>query len=110
MAICKSMRSWEVKRACPDRHLAGGGPVGYDAWVIAPFGGLSSGWGYFLAVGGLQSGKKVLATIFDVCPLVALLDGRKYGRLSGGTHGSAGTLPHGYPDITPRDANRSMKS
>jgi hypothetical protein len=29
------------------------------------------------ASGGLQPGKKVFATIFEVCPLVALLFGRK---------------------------------
>jgi hypothetical protein len=61
-------------------------------------------------LGVSQDGKKVLATIFDVCPRVALLLGLKYGRLSGGTHGSLGTVPHGYPDITPRDASLSMKS
>jgi hypothetical protein len=55
--------------------------------------------------GGLQSGKKVLASIFDVCPLVALLFGRMYGRLAGGTHGPAGGDPHGYPLITPRVTN-----
>jgi hypothetical protein len=32
--------------------------------------------GYYL-VAGLQPGKKVLATILEVCPLVALLLGRK---------------------------------
>ena len=42
----------------------------------------------------------MLDTIFDVCPLVALLLGRKYGRLEGGTHCPAGGVPHGYPDIT----------
>ncbi len=41
-----------------------------------------------------QSGKKVLATIFAVCPLVALALGRKYGLFSGGTHGSSGNWPH----------------
>jgi hypothetical protein len=41
-----------------------------------------------------QSGKKVLATILDVCPLVALWLGLKYGRLPGGTQGSP-MLPHG---------------
>ena len=46
------------------------------------------------AEGVSQLGKKVLATIFDVCPLVALLNGRKYGLLLGGTHGSDGTEPH----------------
>ena len=38
----------------------------------------------------LQSGKKAFATIFEVCPLVALLLGLKYGRFVGPTHGSAG--------------------
>jgi hypothetical protein len=52
----------------------------------------------------------VLATIFDVCPLVALLLGLKYGLLSGGMHGSLGTLPHAYPFIAPLDANLSMKA
>jgi hypothetical protein len=66
---------------------------------------------YFLRpLGVSQLGKKVLATILLVCPLVALLLGLKYGLFSGGTHGSLGTLLHGYPLITPRDARRSMKS
>jgi hypothetical protein len=56
--------------------------------------------------GGLQLGKKVLATIFDVCPRVALLFGRKYGRLPGGTHIPAGGVPHGYPLITLCSTNR----
>ena len=34
------------------------------------------------------------ATIFEVCPLVALLLGLKYGRLPGGTHGSSCGSPH----------------
>src|SRR5262249_11457473 len=50
----------------------------------------------------LQSGKNVFATILLVWPLVALLFGRKYGRLSGGIHGSLGTVPHRYPCITLR--------
>jgi hypothetical protein len=37
---------------------------------------------------GAHVGKKVLETIFVTCALVALLFGRKYGRLPGGTHGS----------------------
>ena len=43
--------------------------------------------------GGLQPGKKVLATIFDACPLVTPLFGLKYGRFSE-SHGSNGP-PHG---------------
>ena len=46
-----------------------------------------------------QLGKKVLATIFEVCPRVALLFGLKYGRLAGGLHGSPAP-PHGYPPVT----------
>ena len=67
---------------------------------------------YYLlaALGVTQAGKKVLATILLVWPLVALLLGRKYGLFSGGTHGSVGTLLHGYPLITPREASLSMKS
>jgi DNA modification methylase len=42
----------------------------------------------YLLLGVWQLGKKVLATILLVCPLVALLLGRKYGIFSGGTHGS----------------------
>ena len=60
--------------------------------------------------GVVQAGKNVLATILLVWPLVALLLGLKYGRLVGGTHGSVGRLPHGYPLITPLDASLSMKS
>ena len=52
---------------------------------------------YFRGVS--QPGKKVLATILEVCPLVSVLDGRKYG-LFWSSHGSAGAL-HGYPFITP---------
>ena len=55
-----------------------------------------------LPIYGLQVGKKALDTIFAVCPLVALLKGRKYGRFSGGLHGSAGMVPHGYPPMKPR--------
>src|SRR5215218_8093754 len=46
-----------------------------------------------------QSGKNVLATIFEVWPLVRVLDGLKYG-LFWSSHGSAGA-EHGYPFITP---------
>ena len=56
------------------------------------------------ALGVSQSGKKVLASIFDVCPLVALLLGRKYGLLPGGIQGSP-IPPHAYPCITPLDAS-----
>ena len=61
----------------------------------------------YLVPGVWHPGKKVLATIFDVCPLVALLNGRKYGRSVGCTHGSP-VPPHGYPDITERDASLSV--
>lgn len=40
-----------------------------------------------------QPGKKVLDTIFDACPLVALDAGRKYGKRLG-PHGSP-VPPHG---------------
>jgi len=58
-----------------------------------------SAWGYLvnayrLSPRTLQSGKKVPDTIFDVCPLVALLLGLKYGRSPGGMHGSP-VPPHG---------------
>src|SRR5215218_9604455 len=53
--------------------------------------------GYYLRTE--QPGKNVLAMIFDVWPLVRVLDGRKYG-LFWSSHGSAGAL-HGYPLITP---------
>ena len=46
-----------------------------------------------------------LLTILEICPLVALLLGRKYGLSVGCTQGSP-TPPHGYPCITPRDASR----
>ena len=35
-------------------------------------------------------GKKASAAIFAICPRVALLFGRKYGRLAGLMHGSNG--------------------
>jgi hypothetical protein len=57
-----------------------------------------------IALGVSQSGKKVLASIFDVCPRVALLNVLKYGRSVGCMHGSP-TPPHGYPLITPLDAS-----
>ena len=54
-----------------------------------------------------QPGKKVLATILVVCPLVTYAPGLKYGLFPGGMQGSAGP-PHGYPLITPLPTNLSM--
>jgi hypothetical protein len=47
-------------------------------------------------------------TILAVCPLVIPVLGRKYGLFNGGMHGSAGTVPHGYPPIIPRPAILSI--
>ena len=55
-----------------------------------------------------HSGKKALDTIFEACPLVTLLNGRKYGLLPG-PHGSPGP-PHAYPLMMPREANRCIHS
>ena len=51
-----------------------------------------------------QSGKKVFATILLACPLVTLLNGRKYGLYSV-SHGSP-TPPQSYPLITPSVVRR----
>jgi hypothetical protein len=53
------------------------------------------GGGYFWNVWGVwQLGKKAFAAILLICPRVAVLFGRKYGRLFGAMHGSP-VLPHG---------------
>ena len=54
---------------------------------------------------GEQPGKNAPEAIFTVCPLVTPLSGLKYGRLFGGTHGSSGTCPQGYPDTMPAAAS-----
>jgi hypothetical protein len=56
--------------------------------------------------GAWQPGKKVLETIFEVCPLVTSAKGLKYG-LFWPSHGSPGP-PHSYPPITPNAVRRSM--
>ncbi len=59
--------------------------------------------------GAQSTGKKVLATIFEACPLVTFRPGIYHGLLCG-SHSPAGACPHSYPPMIPRLDSLSMYS